>query len=80
MGGLFCMAMAVVLGLAHRYFAIDYMTTMIEHLRKGYDDLSDWRLAASTFLIVAAPLFLAAGTCLIFFAVFGLLRVMPLPS
>jgi hypothetical protein len=67
--GLVFMALAVLFGLLHRYLAIDYMCTLVEMKRAGAARFDDWRLKASTFAILVAPLSLLAGASLLFIAV-----------
>jgi hypothetical protein len=65
------MTAAVLLGLAHRYLAIDLMQTLVENERKGLHSSKDWRFKASTYTIVLAPIFLAVGIASLFVALFS---------
>jgi hypothetical protein len=67
------MGLAVFCGLAHRYCAIDFMSELLNMKRKGKESFRNWRLAASYFFIVAAPLSLLLGACSLFVAVFRVL-------
>jgi|SRR5882724_3013049 len=63
------MAIAVFLGLAHRYCAIDFMTTYIDNTRDSKGSKGDWRLVASTIAILAAPTCLVIGAGFLFRAI-----------
>jgi hypothetical protein len=64
------MAVAVFFGLAHRYCAVDFMATYIDNARDAKSSKGDWRLAASSFAIWAAPFCLVVGAAMLFKAVF----------
>ena len=66
------MALAVSLGLMHRYVATDFMSTYIEKKREGKNMKGDWRILWSKILIFAAPLCLLIGTSLLFISLFNI--------
>jgi len=66
--GFFCMAMAVLFGLGHRYFAADYMTTLIEK-RRGKNLANKRLLKIATGCIALAPAFLFLGSGCLLWAV-----------
>jgi hypothetical protein len=75
--GVGLLAMAIALGLSHRYVAIDYMSTHIEFLRGKIDKEPEWRLTAATFAIGGAAGALALGFCLVVLGVAVVLRSSP---
>jgi hypothetical protein len=67
------MAAAVFFGLAHRYWASDYMSTLVRKTRRRESTKGDWRLSACSFAICAAPACLLIGAVFLFISVYNII-------